>query len=1391
MDFYCESGTAQIADTFTDTTTDKKYIYFGNPNSSNDPGFIMHETSNSETNEGVLHLVPSDDNATNDYVSIHGTNDADQLRLHTSGLVESVAGQLELKSGSGGIYLNDDVGIGTDNPGAKLDVRGDTRLFGGSLNVNNSETGADYGHIKHNDNYHAIILRGFSSNTSGTPSATNQMSFVEYGGIFNFYKTNGTVNNNFVRFREDDDSWINTSGNVGVGTNSPSTKLDVRGGSILVDAFNTSGDHGIFFRNGFDSSNSPYNISILAYDHSGSHKDGLSINGYDGVSFCTGSNTRQERLRITSAGDVGIGITNPAGKLHISSGTSGDCELILEADTDNNTETDNPRILFRQDGGNDWSAIGNGVNGTSGSDDNALVLANSVSNYGGIIFQTNNNDTGYSVATEKARISSDGNLGIGNNNPAVALDLGKTKSTNQIKLKSSDGNVDMRINPAYGSADVASLTVVSAHPLTFHTNNTERVRITSAGNFGIGTNNPQANFVISNSGNNGLEFDPENSSGTNRILSYNRNSSQRTKLEFDASEIFVTNNTTEYLRLNSTGLGIGTNSPSTSLHVSNGTSGFSGSYNARTAAVVEGDDSGGTTLSILAKSSGYSGIFFGDESSETRGQIQYVHSNDAFRFITDGGTEALRLDGGKVGIGTDSPDQELHVVGQIKISDSNYARVEYARNDTNLWSVGLRDTDDFIVYRESGSGNVIFPHGDVGIGTTNPSDSLHVYGDGSAIFGPGSAYGKFLKIGADSSAAPDSNTANIEVTNGNLHIDAAEGAFGVFLNYYGGTAGTLFGNGSNGSVGKFHNDGSLTVNTTSVTGTSSQKLNVNGGAHVSGDVGIGTTNPSQKLSVYNSTPSDTGGVLVQNVNYSNSQDKPYLVVGTKSWTGATTNWNTYGFQHKVKSNSGGAPRITVDTSSGEKFCIENAGDVGIGTNAPDAKLDVRGHIKVDDGPTLENGGGGDLQVTTSDGYIRIGPVNGSFAHVQTDRSKFYFNKKLIVDTGTISSYNEDLILQTDDNGGGDERVRILASNGNLGVGATSPGEKLDVRGNIRVGGTDTGPNYIAFRGTTGDQPGSYNHGYIGERIYNQTEQSELLIAKGNDIPTTGGGADRVRIAAAEFRVDTYDSASGSSGTFEQVATNSNLSNRFVVTSGGNVGVGLTNPGYELEVAGDIKLADTGTLWFSDTSGSVEKIKANTSSLDYYSDSVHRFYESDTNAERATFDVNNASGRLYFDGDSNTYFTREATDCHVFVNAGSESVRINASGDVGIGTAAPGYKLHVNGSFAATTKSFVIDHPTKEGMKLRYGSLEGPENGVYVRGRLKGNDTIELPDYWTGLVDEETITVNLTPIGRKAPLHSVVDIAENTVIVESANDTIDCFYTVFGERKDVEKLEVEF
>jgi len=111
---------------------------------------------------------------------------------------------------------------------------------------------------------------------------------------------------------------------------------------------------------------------------------------------------------------------------------------------------------------------------------------------------------------------------------------------------------------------------------------------------------------------------------------------------------------------------------------------------------------------------------------------------------------------------------------------------------------------------------------------------------------------------------------------------------------------------------------------------------------------------------------------------------------------------------------------------------------------------------------------------------------------------------------------------------------------------------------------------------------------------------------------------------------------------------------------------------------------------------------------------------------------------------------------------------------------------VTGLLTADTKSFTIDHPIKEGMKLRYGSLEGPEHGVYVRGRLSGTNTIVLPEVWTGLVDEDTITVNLTSIGKGECW--IESIENNTVTV---GGHLNCFYMVQAERKDVEKLIVEF
>jgi len=115
-----------------------------------------------------------------------------------------------------------------------------------------------------------------------------------------------------------------------------------------------------------------------------------------------------------------------------------------------------------------------------------------------------------------------------------------------------------------------------------------------------------------------------------------------------------------------------------------------------------------------------------------------------------------------------------------------------------------------------------------------------------------------------------------------------------------------------------------------------------------------------------------------------------------------------------------------------------------------------------------------------------------------------------------------------------------------------------------------------------------------------------------------------------------------------------------------------------------------------------------------------------------------------------------------------------------------YQFYVNGSLGAVSKSFVIDHPTKPDHELRHGSLEGPEHAVYVRGRVR-NNVITLPEYWTELVDMNTITVQLTAVGGMSRTVWVKDLKGNKIITGGG----DAFYFVQAERKDIDKLEVEY
>ena len=116
----------------------------------------------------------------------------------------------------------------------------------------------------------------------------------------------------------------------------------------------------------------------------------------------------------------------------------------------------------------------------------------------------------------------------------------------------------------------------------------------------------------------------------------------------------------------------------------------------------------------------------------------------------------------------------------------------------------------------------------------------------------------------------------------------------------------------------------------------------------------------------------------------------------------------------------------------------------------------------------------------------------------------------------------------------------------------------------------------------------------------------------------------------------------------------------------------------------------------------------------------------------------------------------------------------------------------SGSIVATTKLFDIEHPTKgEGYRLAHACLEGPEHGVYYRGRLKNEKVIRLPYYWKDLVNIDTISVQLQPIGAHQDI--IVKRWDDEYVYLQAQGAlpINCFFHVYAERKDVDKLTVEY
>ena len=122
------------------------------------------------------------------------------------------------------------------------------------------------------------------------------------------------------------------------------------------------------------------------------------------------------------------------------------------------------------------------------------------------------------------------------------------------------------------------------------------------------------------------------------------------------------------------------------------------------------------------------------------------------------------------------------------------------------------------------------------------------------------------------------------------------------------------------------------------------------------------------------------------------------------------------------------------------------------------------------------------------------------------------------------------------------------------------------------------------------------------------------------------------------------------------------------------------------------------------------------------------------------------------------------------------------------------EVTASGVTLTSRKPFDIPHPTKKGWRLRHVCLEGPESAVYCRGRVNNrNNVIDLPDYWSGLVDYGTITVQLTAYGshQNVIVKRISPIEQRVYLQAQGGMPVDCFYHIMAERKDGEKLTVEY
>ena len=160
--------------------------------------------------------------------------------------------------------------------------------------------------------------------------------------------------------------------------------------------------------------------------------------------------------------------------------------------------------------------------------------------------------------------------------------------------------------------------------------------------------------------------------------------------------------------------------------------------------------------------------------------------------------------------------------------------------------------------------------------------------------------------------------------------------------------------------------------------------------------------------------------------------------------------------------------------------------------------------------------------------------------------------------------------------------------------------------------------------------------------------------------------------------------------------------------------------------------------------------------------------------------------IWFGNKDEKTYPEEACQPFYHVNAQIDNFTVNQTLTGNLGTFSTSVTAPVFNGSATSAKTiggaFDIPHIKDEKKRIRHVIAEGPEAGIYVRGTLKDSNKIELPEYWDGLIDPESITVTLTQIGYSQDL--IVDAVEWGRVIKvrsGVGANIHCYYEVWAAR----------